>query len=349
MRSKETIHTVDEMLDFFSRVASLILIFYLYKWIFVQEYVFVKGLEFKQAAVFGIFVAVAVFNFEKIGHALVEILVDDCYFGPEKIHAGVLSAFLVCDAVMWIIAVFKPEVGAYRLHGPAVAAAIAFLITASQALPEYITVRDEVFARAFIEKVIIFYVIKRHYGFPLSLKLAVILAAAFLIVGMAYGGCMGIRDERQKKRKEQWRAAQEASKKKTENAGQQSAGYTDSSFTGKFEEAEEKAEHSYRENTEKNQESAGNPFGFEWEDKGEAFWREYWSSMGEDYDEIRELLRSGKREPLFFMGCNDLKSLKKQYREYCKELHPDNSTTGDEALFKKMQERYEQLKKSMTA
>ena len=138
-------------------------------------------------------------------------------------------------------------------------------------------------------------------------------------------------------------------KKKTENAGQQSAGYTDSSFTGKFEEAEEKAEHSYRENTEKNQESAGDPFGFEWEDKGEAFWREYWSSMGEDYDEIRELLRSGKREPLFFMGCNDLKSLKKQYREYCKELHPDNLVTGDEELFKKMQERYEELKKSMAA
>ena len=160
---------------------------------------------------------------------------------------------------------------------------------------------------------------------------------------------MGIRDERQKKQKEQWRAAQEASKKKTENAGQQSAGYTDSSFTGKFEEAEEKAEHSYRENTEKNQESAGDPFGFEWEDKGEAFWREYWSSMGEDYDEIRELLRSGKREPLFFIGCNDLKSLRKQYREYCKELHPDNLVTGDEELFKKMQERYEQLKKSMAA
>ena len=47
------------------------------------------------------------------------------------------------------------------------------------------------------------------------------------------------------------------------------------------------------------------------------------------------------------MGCNDLKSLKKQYREYCKELHPDNLVTGDEKLFKKMQERYEELKKSM--
>ena len=347
MRSKEAINTVDETLDFFSRVASLILIFYLYKWIFVQEYVFVKGLEFKQAAVFGIFVAVAVFNFEKIGHALVEILVDDCYFGPEKIHVGVLSAFLVCDAAMWIIGVFKPEVEAYRLHGPSIAAAVAFLITALQALPEYITVSDEVFARAVIEKVIIFLVIKMHYRFPLDLRLTVILVAAFLIVGMAYGCCMWIRDEHQKKRKEQWRAAQEDSKKQTENAGQHSAGYSDSSFTGKFEEAEEKAEHSYRENTEKNQESAGDPFGFEWEDKGEAFWREYWSSMGEDYDEIRELLRSGKREPLFFMGCNDLKSLKKQYREYCKELHPDNLVTGDEKLFKKMQERYEELKKSM--
>ncbi len=147
----------------------------------------------------------------------------------------------MCDAAMWIIGVFKPEVEAYRLHGPSIAAAVAFLITALQALPEYITVSDEVFARALIEKVIIFLVIKMHYRFPLSLKLTVILAAAFLIVGMAYGGCMGIRDERQKKQKEQWRAAQEASKKKTENAGQQSAGYTDSSFTGKSGEHREKS------------------------------------------------------------------------------------------------------------
>ena len=349
MRSKEAINTVDEILDFFSRVASLILIFYLYKWIFVQEYAFVKGLEFKQAAVFGIFVAVAVINIEKIDHALIEILVDDCYFGPEKIHVGVLSAFLVCDVVMWIIGVFKPEVEAYRLHGPSIAAAVALLITALQALPEYITVRDEVFAKAVIEKAIIFLVIKMHYRFPLSLKLTVILVAAFLIVGMAYGCCMWIRDERQKKRKEQWRAAHEASKKKMENAGQHSTGYSESSFTGKYEEAEEKEERSYQESTEENQGSEGDPFEFQWEERDEAFWREYWNSMGEDYDEIREFLRSGKREPLFFVGCNDLKSLKKQYWEYCKELHPDNLVTGDEVLFKKMQERYVELKKSMPA
>ena len=341
--------TNEGILDFFSRMASLILVFYLYKWMFVQEYVFIKGLEFKQAAVFGIFVAVAVINIEKIDHALIEILVDDCYFGPEKIHVGVLLAFLVCDAVMWIIGVFKPEAEAYRLHGPSFAAAVAFFITALQALPEYITVRDEVFARAVIEKVIIFLVIKMHYRFPLSLKLTVILVAAFLIMGMAYGYCMGIRDERQKKRKEQWRAAQEATKKKTENAGQHSTGYSESSFIGKYEEADGKEARSYNGSTEENQESEGDPFEFQWEERDEAFWREYWSSMGEDYDEIREFLRSGKREPLFFVGCNDLKSLKKQYREYCKELHPDNLLTGDEALFKKMLERYEELKKSMPA
>ena len=152
---------------------------------------------------------------------------------------------------------------------------------------------------------------------------------------------MGIRDERQKKRKEQWRAAQEASKKKT-------AGYSDNSFTGKYE-TEEKEERSYHDSINSHRESTGDSFGFEWEERDEACWREYWSSMGEDYDEIRELLRSGKREPLFFIGCNDLKSLRKQYREYCKELHPDNLVTGDEELFKKMQERYEQLKKSMVA
>lgn len=64
---------------------------------------------------------------------------------------------------------------------------VAFLITALQALSEYSTVSDEVFARAVIEKAIIFIVIKMHYRFPLSLKLTVILVVAFLIVGMAYG------------------------------------------------------------------------------------------------------------------------------------------------------------------
>ena len=153
MRSK-AINTVDEMLDFFSRLATLILVFYLYKWIIVQEYVFIKGLQFKQAAIFGIFAAVVFANFEKIVHTLDGILVDDCHFGPEKIHAVVLSAFLVCDVVMWIIGVFKPEVEPYRLHGPAIAAVIALFITALQALPEYITVRDEVYEKAIIEKII---------------------------------------------------------------------------------------------------------------------------------------------------------------------------------------------------
>ena len=41
------------MLDIFSRLATLILVFYLYKWMFVQDCVFLKGLGFKQAAAIG--------------------------------------------------------------------------------------------------------------------------------------------------------------------------------------------------------------------------------------------------------------------------------------------------------
>lgn len=49
---------------------------------------------------------------------------------------------------------------------------------------------------------------------------------------------------------------------------------------------------------------------------------------------------------LFFTGVKNLSSLKKRYKDLIKIFHPDN-VSGDTAVIQKINEEYEQLKKSM--
>lgn len=203
MRSGKLAEAFDKIIKYLVGKGAVVLVIYLYKWLFVQEYVFVRELKWKQALVFGLFTAVILVSFEKIAYGLAEFLHETKHYGPEQMHLAATAAFLVVDAVLWIIAVFKPEAAPYRLHGPSVAAVAVYLACAVREFPRFYKTDYEDLKYAVLEGVVFLVLLKSHYHLAVNTVLVAYAFAALLIITVIYTAIIGIQKRVRRRREEQ--------------------------------------------------------------------------------------------------------------------------------------------------
>lgn len=316
MCSRRAVKAFDKIVDCVARFTCVIFMFFCYKMILFHVIGCLKNFRIVEAVLFGLLGWGLVTGCQKFADLLSGILLRDCYIGADKMHIAAMSFFVIADICLYLIGLFKPEVTHYRLHGPAIIASLAFLISAVQEIRNVQFMDDTDIARTAMNAVLFFFVLEYHYRFPLRpLWMAGIAVAIAFFVSVLYQSI---------------RAVQLSFHKQKDK---RSEGDTSSRY--------------YSESGEQAAESA-------WEMEQEEYKRSYSNNNGSDYDDNWSYqsedpaFEQGLEEPDFFSGCDDFKSLRKQYLRYCKELHPDNAG-GNEELFKSMKSQYEVLSKKFVA